>query len=71
MGPVGPAGAAGAMGPAGPAGAVGAPGPTGPTGPAAEFTPAAAVPDASSAVDIVTAFNALLASLRAAGLLEI
>ena len=80
MGPAGPMGAEGAPGPAGPAGPAGAagvpgptgpPGPAGPTGPAAEFTPAAAVPDASSTVDIVTAFNALLANLRAAGLLEI
>ena len=51
------------MGPTGPAGE------TGPTGPAAVFTPAAAVADANI-LNFLEQFNELLASLRAAGLLE-
>ena len=43
-------------------------GPTGPTGPAGEITPAAAVANATQST-LLTQFNALLASLRAAGLL--
>ena len=62
----------GATGAVGPTGATGPQGPTGPTGPAgadAVITPAAAVEDAV-ATTIVDQFNALLANLRAAGLLE-
>ena len=43
-------------------------GPTGPTGPA-DTRAAAAVADAASLEDVVEQFNALLAHLRAAGLL--
>ena len=44
-------------------------GPTGPTGPS-DTRAAAAVADATSVEDVVEQFNALLANLRAAGLLE-
>ena len=57
----GPVGQTGATGPAGAAGA---------TGPAGIVTPAAAVGNATSVDDIVEDFNALLANLRDAGLLE-
>ncbi|MBQ1264134.1 MAG: hypothetical protein IIY04_01795 [Oscillospiraceae bacterium] len=53
-------------GPAGPAG------PEGPQGPAGEVIPAAAVADLAATAelaDVITTVNALLASLRAAGLL--
>ena len=74
-GPAGPAGAAGAIGPTGPAGptgAAGAIGPTGPAGPAGVVTPGAAVADLAGSADladVIGTVNALLASLRAAGLL--
>jgi len=45
-------------------------GPTGATGPAGTVTPAAAVGNATTVDDIVEDFNALLANLRDAGLLE-
>ena len=61
FGPTGPTGATGATGPAGAAGA---------TGPAGTVTPAAAVGNATTVDDIVEDFNALLANLRDAGLLE-
>lgn len=66
----------GDRGPAGPKGDKGEPGPAGPAGPKgdkgadAEITPAAAVEDATSSEDAHTQLNALLASLRTAGLLE-
>ena len=44
-------------------------GPTGPTGPS-DTRAAAAVADATSVEDAVEQFNALLANLRAAGLLS-
>ena len=72
-GVTGPAGAIGATGPAGPTGATGATGPAGAagaTGPAGTVTPAAAVGNATTVDDIVEDFNALLANLRDAGLLE-
>ena len=52
------------FGPTGPTGATGA------TGPAGTVTPAAAVGNATTVDDIVEDFNALLANLRDAGLLE-
>ena len=69
----GATGAVGPTGPAGPVGATGAIGPTGPTGPAGVVTPGAAVSDlaeTSSLEDVIGTVNALLASLRAAGLIE-
>lgn len=71
VGPQGPAG------PAGPQGPQGDPGPQGPKGDAGEQGPAGpskqgvAVPDVSGseAADAITTINALLASLRAAGLI--
>ena len=65
-GPIGPQGIAGAAGAVGPTGATG---PTGPTGPS-DTRAAAAVADATSVEDVVEQFNALLANLRAAGLLS-
>ncbi len=59
-------------GPAGPQGPAGPAGPEGPQGPAGEVTPAAAVadlPTTADLADVITTVNALLASLRAAGLL--
>ncbi len=47
----------------------GSTGPTGPTGPS-DTRAAAAVADATSVEDVVEQFNALLANLRAAGLLS-
>ena len=47
----------------------GSTGPTGPTGPS-DTRVAAAVADATSVEDVVEQFNALLANLRAAGLLS-
>ena len=75
-GPVGPAGADGAVGPTGPvgpAGADGAVGPTGPTGPAGTLTPGPAVADLDATAtleEVITTVNALLASLRQAGVIE-
>ena len=63
QGATGPQGATGATGAQGIQGEVGA------TGPAGTVTPAAAVADATGTDDIVEEFNALLANLRAAGLL--
>lgn len=65
------------QGPAGPQGPQGDPGPQGPKGDAGEQGPAGpskqgvAVPDVSGseAADAITTINALLASLRAAGLI--
>ena len=51
-------------------GCKGATGATGATGPAGTVTPAAAVGNATTVDDIVEDFNALLANLRDAGLLE-
>lgn len=48
----------------------GATGATGATGPAGTVTPATAVGDANNLDDIVEDFNALLANLRDAGILE-
>lgn len=62
VGPQGPAG------PAGPQGPKGDPGPQGPAGPSKQGV---AVPDVSGseATDAIATINALLASLRAAGLI--
>ena len=68
-GSTGPTGPIGPQGIAGAAGAVGPTGPTGPTGPS-DTRAAAAVADATSVEDVVEQFNALLANLRAAGLLS-
>ena len=54
----------------GPTGATGPTGPTGATGPAGPVTSAAAVADAAGQTDVVTQFNQLLSSLRAAGILN-
>ena len=67
-------GMTGPTGPTGPQGIPGAIGPTGPTGPQGPAGPAdtrvaAAVTDATGTEDAVTQLNALLANLRAAGLL--
>lgn len=56
------------MGPTGPTGPTG---PRGPRGLDAAITPAAAVADAASEANLVAQFNALLASLRTAGLLAV
>ena len=78
-GPTGATGETGATGPTGPtgaageAGATGPTGPTGPVGPAGTITPGPAVADlaATAALDeVIAQFNALLASLRAAGVIE-
>ncbi len=71
--PRGATGADGATGPTGATGADGATGPTGATGADATITPAAAVADVDPTADAATiaaTLNSLLASLRAAGLLE-
>ena len=77
-GPTGPTGPRGATGPTGPTGATGEAGPTGPTGatgatgPAGELIPGAAVPDVEGTPtpdEIGETLNALLASLRAAGVI--
>ena len=63
----------GPRGPIGPAGPTGATGPTGPTGPAGEITPGPGVDDLLATAelqDVITQFNALLASLREAGVIE-
>ncbi len=73
QGYTGPTGATGATGPTGEQGAAGSAGATGPTGPAGatgSITPAAAVGDATTVEDLVEDFNALLANLRDAGILE-
>ena len=70
-GPQGPAGPAGPQGPQGPAGAKGDPGEQGPQGPAGPSKQGVAVPDVSGsdATAAITTINALLASLRDAGLI--
>lgn len=74
-GPTGPAGEQGEVGATGPIGPTGETGPIGPTGPAGEdavITPGTAVADLLPTDDlttVITRFNDLLASLRAAGLL--
>lgn len=59
------------QGPAGPQGPKGDPGTQGPQGPAGPSKQGVAVPDVSGseAADAITTINALLASLRAAGLI--
>ena len=69
VGPAGPIGPTGPTGPQGPVGADGPQGPVGPTGPAATISPAAAVADTTDPGNTAAQLNALLASLRAAGLL--
>ena len=61
----------GSTGPQGPAGAKGDQGEQGPQGPAGPSKQGVAVPDVSGseAADAITTINALLASLRAAGLI--
>ena len=71
-GPTGPTGPIGPAGPVGAAGADGAVGPTGPTGPAGTVTAGPAVADLtaeSDLADVIGTVNALLASLRAAGVI--
>lgn len=70
-GPQGPAGPVGPQGPQGPAGAKGDPGEQGPQGPAGPSKQGVAVPDVSGsdATAAITTINALLASLREAGLI--
>lgn len=70
-GPQGPKGDAGEQGPAGAKGDPGEQGPQGPQGPAGPSKQGVAVPDVSGseAADAITTINALLASLRAAGLI--
>ena len=70
-GPVGPQGPQGDPGPQGPAGAKGDPGEQGPQGPAGPSKQGVAVPDVSGsdATAAITTINALLASLRDAGLI--
>ena len=67
-----PRGATGSTGPAGVTGATGPAGATGATGPEGAITPAAAVPDVEELTpeEVGTTLNQLLASLRAAGLLQ-
>lgn len=71
QGPEGPQGPKGDTGEQGPAGAKGDPGEQGPQGPAGPSKQGVAVPDVSGseAADAITTLNALLASLRAAGLI--
>ena len=71
QGPQGDPGPQGTEGPQGPAGAKGDPGEQGPQGPAGPSKQGTAVPDVSGseAADAITTINALLASLRAAGLI--
>ena len=68
QGPAGPQGPKGDPGPQGPEGPQGPQGPQGPAGPSKQGV---AVPDVSGseAADAITTINALLASLRAAGLI--
>ena len=71
QGTEGPQGPKGDTGEQGPAGAKGDPGEQGPQGPAGPSKQGVAVPDVSGseAIDAITTINALLASLRAAGLI--
>ena len=71
QGPAGPQGPQGEPGPQGPAGAKGDPGEQGPQGPAGPSKQGTAVPDVSGSevTDAIATINALLASLRAAGLI--
>lgn len=71
QGPEGPQGPKGDTGEQGPAGAKGDPGEQGPQGPAGPSKQGVAVPDVSGseAADAITTINALLASLRTAGLI--
>lgn len=72
-GPAGPAGAKGETGPAGPKGDTGPQGPAGTDGKdGTSFTKCAAVPDVSGedAAAAIATVNALLASLRAGGVLN-
>ena len=70
-GPQGPKGDAGEQGPAGAKGDPGEQGPQGPQGPAGPSKQGVAVPDVSGseAANAIETLNALLASLRAAGLI--
>ena len=70
-GPQGPEGPQGPKGDKGDTGDVGPQGPQGPQGPAGPSKQGVAVPDVSGseAADAITTINALLASLRAAGLI--
>lgn len=71
QGQEGPQGPKGDTGEQGPAGAKGDPGEQGPQGPAGPSKQGVAVPDVSGseAADAITTINALLASLRTAGLI--
>ena len=71
QGPQGPQGPKGDTGEQGPAGAKGDPGEQGPQGPAGPSKQGVAVPDVSGseAADAIATLNALLASLRTAGLI--
>ena len=71
-GSVGPQGPAGPAGPQGPKGDPGPQGPQGPQGPAGPSKQGVAVPDVSGSevTDAIATINALLASLRAAGLIS-
>ena len=71
QGPEGPKGPKGDTGEQGPAGAKGDPGEQGPQGPAGPSKQGVAVPDVSGsdATAAITTINALLASLRDAGLI--
>ena len=71
QGPAGPAGPQGPKGDPGPQGPQGPQGTQGPQGPAGPSKQGVAVPDVSGseAADAITTINALLASLRAAGLI--
>lgn len=71
QGPQGPKGDTGEQGPAGAKGDPGEQGPQGPQGPAGPSKQGVAVPDVSGSetADAITTINALLASLRAAGLI--
>lgn len=71
QGPKGDKGDPGTQGPEGPQGPKGDPGEQGPQGPAGPSKQGVAVPDVSGseAADAITTINALLASLRAAGLI--
>ena len=71
QGPAGPQGPKGDTGEQGPAGAKGDPGEQGPQGPAGPSKQGVAVPDVSGseAADAIATLNALLTSLRDAGLI--
>jgi len=73
LGPTGPQGVQGIAGAVGPTGPTGATGATGPAGADAVLTPGPAVADlpvTAELIDVITAFNSLLASLRTAGVIE-